>query len=96
LAQLLNVYGGASQLCQRLHTDAKRGLAGDATDLEQRRKVFGRNEIPAAASQSFLDFVWDALHNTTLIVLIVCAVISLTLFFYAPPPVEGETTHCVS
>jgi magnesium-transporting ATPase (P-type) len=90
------MYGGTTQLCQRLKTDTKRGLTSDAIDLEQRRKVFGRNEIPAAASRSFLGLAWDALHDTTLIVLIVCAVISLALSFYVPPPDEGEAPHIMS
>lgn len=55
-----------------------------------RLQVFGKNEIPSQPPKTFLELVWEAIQDTTLIILLVCAVISLGLSFYHPPGEEGE------
>lgn len=61
------------------------GLGSASSDIENRRKVFGSNVIPPKPPKSFLQLVWEALHDVTLIILIVAALISLGLSFYHPP-----------
>lgn len=59
-------------------------------DLEHRRKTFGSNVIPPKPPKSFLQLVWEALQDVTLIILIVAAIVSLGLSFYKPPS-NGKT-----
>lgn len=67
------------------------GLDGDATDLDKRKEVFGQNLIPPKKPKTFLQLVWEALQDVTLIILEVAALISLGLSFYQPP---GEGSEC--
>ena len=66
------------------------GLSGDKGDLEHRRDVFGSNVIPPRPPKTFLELVWEALQDVTLIILQLAAVISLALSFYKPPKIETE------
>jgi P-type Ca2+ transporter type 2B len=43
--------------------------------------VFGSNVIPPKPPKSFLELVWEAIQDVTLIILIVAAIISLLLSF---------------
>lgn len=65
-------------------------MSGTQKDLEQRRAAFGSNVIPPKAPKTFLQLVWEALQDVTLIILEVAAIISLALAFYKPPPSEDE------
>ena len=65
-------------------------MSGDNGDLEHRRDVFGSNTIPPRPPKTFLELVWEALQDVTLIILQLAAVISLLLSFYKPPKEEGE------
>ncbi|CAJ0931188.1 unnamed protein product, partial [Mesorhabditis belari] len=78
-------YGGVEGLCQRLKTDPVNGISNDQKELEKRRRVFGKNEIPPAASKSFFRLAWEALQDITLVILLGAAIISLGLSFYKPP-----------
>lgn len=64
------------------------GLSGRSDDLERRRDVFGSNVIPPKPPKTFLELVWEALQDVTLIILELAAVISLALSFYKPPKTE--------
>ncbi|BFZ08779.1 hypothetical protein BsWGS_11818 [Bradybaena similaris] len=78
-----NKFGGVHEMCKLLKTTATNGL--DETDIDLRRRVFGSNVIPPKPPKSFLQLVWEALQDVTLIILIVAAIISLGLSFYKPP-----------
>ncbi|XP_071017880.1 plasma membrane calcium-transporting ATPase 2 isoform X2 [Oncorhynchus clarkii lewisi] len=78
-------YGDMDGLCQRLKTSPTEGLTGDATDLDKRKEVYGENLIPPKKPKTFLQLVWEALQDVTLIILEVAALISLGLSFYQPP-----------
>uniref|UniRef100_A0A8C0JFE8 ATPase plasma membrane Ca2+ transporting 3 n=1 Tax=Chelonoidis abingdonii TaxID=106734 RepID=A0A8C0JFE8_CHEAB len=65
------------------------GLSDNAADLEKRRQIYGQNFIPPKQPKTFLQLVWEALQDVTLIILEIAAIISLGLSFYAPP---GEET----
>lgn len=66
------------------------GLSGDKGDLEHRRDVFGSNTIPPRPAKSFLELVWEALQDVTLIILQLAALVSLLLSFYSPPKESNE------
>ena len=61
------------------------GLSMNQADLEHRRSVFGSNLIPPKKPKTFLELVWEAVQDVTLIVLLVAAIISLALAFYKAP-----------
>ncbi|NXD69515.1 AT2B2 ATPase, partial [Eolophus roseicapillus] len=66
------------------------GLAGTAADLEKRKLIFGKNFIPPKKPKTFLQLVWEALQDVTLIILEIAAIISLGLSFYQPPGEGNE------
>nr|XP_012419207.1 PREDICTED: plasma membrane calcium-transporting ATPase 4 isoform X4 [Odobenus rosmarus divergens] len=83
-------YGGVMNLCSRLKTDPVEGLSGNPADLEKRKQVFGQNFIPPKKPKTFLELVWEALQDVTLIILEIAAIISLVLSFYRPPGEENK------
>lgn len=68
--------------CQKHYLS--QGLSGSAADLEHRRETFGSNVIPPKPPKTFLQLVWEALQDVTLIILQVAALVSLLLSFYQP------------
>lgn len=52
--------------------------------------MFGQNFIPPKKAKTFLELVWEALQDVTLIILEIAAIISLVLSFYRPPGEENE------
>ncbi|CAI4224436.1 unnamed protein product [Auanema sp. JU1783] len=85
-----NDYNGMDGLCERLKTDPNNGVPNTQTELERRRAVFGANEIPPHPPKCFLQLVWEALQDVTLVILLVSAIVSLALSFYRPPD-DGTT-----
>lgn len=69
------------------------GLSGQPADIEKRKTVFGQNFIPPKKPKTFLQLVWEALQDVTLIILEVAAVVSLGLSFYKPPDTKRESKH---
>ncbi|KFO55024.1 Plasma membrane calcium-transporting ATPase 4 [Corvus brachyrhynchos] len=90
VARLNDSYGGVQNVCKRLKTSPVEGLSGNPTDLEKRRQVFGQNFIPPKKAKTFLQLVWEALQDVTLIILEIAAIISLGLSFYHPPGGDNE------
>ncbi|XP_068932078.1 LOW QUALITY PROTEIN: plasma membrane calcium-transporting ATPase 2-like [Petaurus breviceps papuanus] len=86
-------FGGILGLCQLLETDPEFGLPLNPGELRRRREQFGCNEVPKSRSRYFLELVWDALQDTTLIFLELAAVASLALAFYEPK-VSEDIKHC--
>lgn len=52
--------------------------------------MFGANLIPPKKPKTFLQLVWEALQDVTLIILEVAAVVSLGLSFFRPPEAERD------
>jgi len=88
--RLKQEHGNIEDLCTKLYTSPNRGLSGNAADLDHRRLTFGSNTIPPKPPKTFLELVWEALQDVTLIILQVAAVVSLGLSFYRPPHTESE------
>uniref|UniRef100_A0A3Q1G102 ATPase plasma membrane Ca2+ transporting 2 n=1 Tax=Acanthochromis polyacanthus TaxID=80966 RepID=A0A3Q1G102_9TELE len=89
VVKLQEDYGGVEGLCKRLKTSPTEGLAGAQTDLDKRKEIFGKNLIPPKKPKTFLQLVWEALQDVTLIILEIAALISLGLSFYHPPGESG-------
>ncbi|XP_030403943.1 plasma membrane calcium-transporting ATPase 3 isoform X4 [Gopherus evgoodei] len=90
LQKIQDGYTDISGLCHRLKTSPTEGLSDNAADLEKRRQIYGQNFIPPKQPKTFLQLVWEALQDVTLIILEIAAIISLGLSFYAPPGEESE------
>ncbi|XP_074499457.1 plasma membrane calcium-transporting ATPase 2 isoform X2 [Sebastes fasciatus] len=89
VVKLQEDYTGIEGLCKRLKTSPTEGLAGTQTDLDKRKEIYGKNLIPPKKPKTFLQLVWEALQDVTLIILELAALISLGLSFYHPP---GESS----
>uniref|UniRef100_A0A667X569 Calcium-transporting ATPase n=1 Tax=Myripristis murdjan TaxID=586833 RepID=A0A667X569_9TELE len=89
LQKIQESYGDTEGLCQRIQSSTTDGLTGDPADLERRCQAFGQNFIPPKKPKTFMELVWEALQDVTLIILEIAAIISLALSFYQPP--GGET-----
>uniref|UniRef100_A0A8C9CZY0 Calcium-transporting ATPase n=1 Tax=Phocoena sinus TaxID=42100 RepID=A0A8C9CZY0_PHOSS len=96
LQKVQETYGDVGGLCRRLKTSPTEGLADNTSDLEKRRQIYGQNFIPPKQPKTFLQLVWEALQDVTLIILEVAAIVSLGLSFYAPPGEESEACGNVS
>ncbi|KAL7982548.1 hypothetical protein Chor_010146 [Crotalus horridus] len=85
LHKIRECYGDVYGICTRLKTSPNEGLSGNPADIERRAAVFGKNFIPPKKPKTFLQLVWEALQDVTLIILEIAAIISLGLSFYQPP-----------
>ncbi|XP_056138682.1 plasma membrane calcium-transporting ATPase 1b isoform X1 [Lampris incognitus] len=90
LTRIQECYGDVNGLCARLRTSPVEGLDGSSEDISRRKEEFGQNLIPPKKPKTFLQLVWEALQDVTLIILEVAAIISLGLSFYKPPDAERE------
>ncbi|XP_036154976.1 plasma membrane calcium-transporting ATPase 1 isoform X3 [Myotis myotis] len=92
LRKIQESYGDVYGICTRLKTSPNEGLSGNPVDIERRETVFGKNFIPPKKPKTFLQLVWEALQDVTLIILEIAAIVSLGLSFYHPP--EGDNALC--
>ncbi|XP_056292472.1 plasma membrane calcium-transporting ATPase 1-like isoform X1 [Pseudoliparis swirei] len=92
VSKIQEVHGDVQGICRRLKTSPIEGLSGNPVDLEKRHVAFGKNFIPPKKSKTFLQLVWEALQDVTLIILEIAAIISLGLSFYHPP--GGDSEEC--
>ncbi|XP_044534284.1 plasma membrane calcium-transporting ATPase 1 isoform X7 [Gracilinanus agilis] len=92
LRKIQESYGDVYGICGKLKTSPNEGLSGNPADIERRQAVFGKNFIPPKKPKTFLQLVWEALQDVTLIILEIAAIVSLGLSFYRPP--EGNNAVC--
>ncbi|XP_076859948.1 plasma membrane calcium-transporting ATPase 4 isoform X1 [Brachyhypopomus gauderio] len=90
VGKIRDTYGDVQGICCRLKTSPIEGLSGNPVDLEKRHAAFGKNFIPPKKPKTFLQLVWEALQDVTLIILEIAALISLGLSFYHP---QGNDTN---
>ncbi|XP_027135194.1 plasma membrane calcium-transporting ATPase 1 isoform X5 [Larimichthys crocea] len=90
VGKIQDTYGDVQGLCRRLKTSPIEGLSGNPVDLEKRHALYGQNFIPPKKAKTFLQLVWEALQDVTLIILEIAAIISLGLSFYHPPGGDSE------
>eukprot|EP00898_Chlorokybus_atmophyticus_P006565 jgi/Chlat1/690/Chrsp104S01168 len=69
--------GGVAGIMRLIKTDEEAGLVDNDKELEKRRDVFGSNTYPEKETKGFWQFVWEASQDTTLIILLVAAIVSL-------------------
>ncbi|KAG6594975.1 Calcium-transporting ATPase 2, plasma membrane-type, partial [Cucurbita argyrosperma subsp. sororia] len=75
----LKHHGGVEGIAQKLCTSTTTGLNGDADALNRRQEIYGVNKFAESEQRSFLVFVWEALQDMTLMILGLCAIVSLVV-----------------
>nr|CAD1817159.1 unnamed protein product [Ananas comosus var. bracteatus] len=73
----LKIHGGVDGISRKLRVSLNDGV--HSSDLATRQSVYGVNRYIEKPSRSFWMFVWDALQDLTLIILMVCALISVVV-----------------
>lgn len=71
----------------------KLGIDGTDDEIKLRKQVFGSNKLIAITSKSFLSLVLEALQEKTMIMLEICAFVSLALSFYHPTNESSSDDH---
>jgi len=87
-------FGGVDRLLEALRIDAETGVGSREgiretyvtqyaiAEIKARQEQFGENVVPEAPSAKYMDFVWHAMKDITLIILCVAGILSLLAFFY--------------
>ncbi|CAO2145518.1 unnamed protein product [Urochloa humidicola] len=70
----LKMHGGLDGISKKIRSTFDHGIS--ASDLDTRQNIYGVNRYAEKPSRGFWMFVWDALQDMTLIILMVCALIS--------------------
>ncbi|XP_059642567.1 calcium-transporting ATPase 2, plasma membrane-type [Cornus florida] len=70
----LKFHGGATGIADKLCTSTTNGLTGNN---DRRQEIYGINKFTESEPRSFFVFVWEALQDMTLMILAVCAFVSL-------------------
>nr|KAJ0223638.1 hypothetical protein LSAT_V11C200080340 [Lactuca sativa] len=73
----LKHHGGVDGIAKKLNTSTTSGISTDKQTLISRQEHFGINKFTETPLRSFWVFVWEALQDMTLMVLGVCAFVSL-------------------
>ncbi|CAL9119914.1 unnamed protein product [Musa textilis] len=73
----LTIHGGVDGIADKLSTSIYNGLIASEDKMMCRQEIYGINKFTECPVQSFWVFLWEALQDTTLIILAVCAFVSL-------------------
>eukprot|EP01099_Mayorella_cantabrigiensis_P000660 TRINITY_DN1290_c0_g1_i1.p1 TRINITY_DN1290_c0_g1~~TRINITY_DN1290_c0_g1_i1.p1 ORF type:complete len:959 (-),score=237.92 TRINITY_DN1290_c0_g1_i1:216-3092(-) len=88
----LQEMGGVQEIVRGLGVDPRVGIPNvELPDLTDRVREFGVNVYPEAPHSSLLELFFEALQDTTIIILCVAAIISLVLGIALPPKGEEQT-----
>ncbi|XP_022938502.1 calcium-transporting ATPase 4, plasma membrane-type-like [Cucurbita moschata] len=68
-------FGGIGGLARELNVSLKDGIA--TSEVSSRQSTYGINRYVEKPSRGFWTFVWEALHDLTLVILLVSAVVSI-------------------
>ncbi|KAL7586630.1 hypothetical protein Lser_V15G38720 [Lactuca serriola] len=71
--ETLQTLGGVDAIAEIVDVWMHEGV--ESSDLSSRQDIYGINKYCKKPSKSFLMFVWEAIHDPTLIILIVCSVV---------------------
>ncbi|KAI3469645.1 hypothetical protein Pfo_026308 [Paulownia fortunei] len=81
--------GGVEGIGTSLKTDAECGIVGDIEEISRRTKAFGSNSYVKPPTKSFFCFVWEAVKDPTILILLVCAALSLGFGIKENGPKDG-------
>ncbi|PIN12745.1 Calcium transporting ATPase [Handroanthus impetiginosus] len=70
--------GGIEGISTSLNTELQHGINGDhPEEIASRKEAFGTNTYQKQPTKSFFHFVWEAFKDPTILILLVCAALSL-------------------
>ncbi|KAG8370286.1 hypothetical protein BUALT_Bualt14G0101200 [Buddleja alternifolia] len=82
--------GGVEGICTSLKTNQQNGINDtNSEDIVSRHEAFGMNTYQKPPTKSFFYFVWEALKDPTILILLVCAALSLGFGMKEDGPKEG-------
>ncbi|XP_068332898.1 calcium-transporting ATPase 1-like [Pyrus communis] len=73
----LKSHGGVETITDKLGTSSINGISTSEKMLHKRKEIYGVNKFAEKPSRGFLVYVWEALQDTTLMILAFCALVSL-------------------
>ncbi|XP_022864751.1 calcium-transporting ATPase 4, plasma membrane-type-like [Olea europaea var. sylvestris] len=71
----LESHSGLEELARKLSVSLEKGVC--PSEISIRQRIYGLNQFVEKPSRPFFMFVWDTLQDLTLIILMICAVISI-------------------
>ncbi|XP_028772746.1 calcium-transporting ATPase 2, plasma membrane-type-like isoform X2 [Neltuma alba] len=75
----LKYHGGVDGISEKLSTSTTDGISNDSDQLIKRQEIYGINKFIESEARSFWVFVFEALQDMTLMILGVCALVSLVI-----------------
>lgn len=75
--ECLDQFGGIDGLANTLKTNSRSGISANEDDLILRKNAFGANTYSKLHGRSLISFVIEAFEDTTIIILLICAALSL-------------------
>ncbi|KAF8014446.1 hypothetical protein BT93_H0313 [Corymbia citriodora subsp. variegata] len=73
----LQEFGGVKKVASTLETDVSAGISGNLDDISRRQNAFGVNSYKKPPAKGFFHFVFEAFKDLTIMILLVCAGLSL-------------------
>ncbi|KAH1057758.1 hypothetical protein J1N35_035823 [Gossypium stocksii] len=75
----LKIHGGVEDIAAKLSTSTVNGIPTSEDLVNERKRLYGINKFTETPPRGFWVFVWEALQDTTLMILAVCAFVSLAV-----------------
>ncbi|KAJ8773238.1 hypothetical protein K2173_028415 [Erythroxylum novogranatense] len=75
----LRIHGGVKGISEKLSTSLTDGIFTSENLLNKRKEIYGINKFTESPPRGFLIFLWEALQDTTLMILGICAFVSLVV-----------------
>ncbi|VFQ86820.1 unnamed protein product [Cuscuta campestris] len=75
----LKFHGGVEGIVNKLSTSIENGISTSDDSINKRKEIFGINKFTESPARGFWVYVWEALQDTTLMILGVCAFVSLVV-----------------
>ncbi|KAL3849905.1 hypothetical protein ACJIZ3_011787 [Penstemon smallii] len=73
----LRSFGGMEAIAKLLKTNTENGINGNEEEMSKRQATFGSNTYPMPKPKGLLHFVVEAFKDTMILILLVCAALSL-------------------
>ncbi|XP_024971084.1 calcium-transporting ATPase 1-like isoform X3 [Cynara cardunculus var. scolymus] len=73
----LKAHDGVEGIVKKISTSTNNGISTSEDLLNQRKNIYGVNQFTESPSKGFFVYVWEALQDTTLMILGLCAFVSL-------------------
>ncbi|KAG0598154.1 hypothetical protein M758_12G050700 [Ceratodon purpureus] len=85
----LEKLGKVQGLAGKLGVDLEEGVKDGPEEIQKRKEAYGANTYPKKKAKGIWHFVWEACQDTTLIILMVAAVVSLGTEMWSQGVKEG-------